>query len=74
MRPEATSMARKRFTDAQVDSIMAQAFAAIKSGAKVHIELSPCPKCGATDRYTNTGTPNWQNRWTCPKCGRHESR
>lgn len=32
-----------------------------------------CPKCHR-GKLSNTGTPNWQNRWTCSNCKKHMSR
>ena len=46
----------------------------IANGGKIEIGVPPCPKCGATERYKSNPSPNWMNRFTCPKCGRHESR
>jgi len=45
-----------------------------ESGVRVVIMQPPCPKCGSTKHYRSNPSPNWMNRWTCPKCGRHESR
>lgn len=32
-----------------------------------------CPSC-ADGWLQCTGTPSWQNRWTCNKCGTHVTR
>jgi len=47
---------------------------AVACGAKVTFGVPAFRKCGTEERYRYNGSPNWMNRWTCPKCGRHESR
>lgn len=47
---------------------------AVAAGATVTVGVPPCRKCGSTERYRSNPSPNWMNRFTCPKCGRHESR
>jgi transposase-like protein len=46
----------------------------VAAGYQVTIGWPPCPRCGATERYRNNPIPSWMNRFTCPKCGRNESR
>lgn len=31
-------------------------------------------KCRCGGQLKCTGTPSWQNRWTCIKCGKHVTR
>lgn len=59
---------------ATVDEAARFAAEAAKRGVKVEVVVSKCKRCGSTEPYRHTGTPSWQNRWTCPNCRRHESR
>lgn len=59
---------------ATLDQAAKFAAEALASGATVEILPPPCPKCGKNMRYRSNPSPNWMNRWTCPNCGRHESR
>lgn len=53
--------------------IIFMADAAAASGKKVEFRVgTPCGHDMAEAR--NTGTPNWQNRWTCGECGQNFSR
>jgi ribosomal protein S27AE len=45
----------------------------VAAGCKVTLTREPC-RCGSTEPYRSSPTPNWMNRWICPKCGRLESR
>lgn len=61
-------------TDQEIDRLARFAADWIKAGGSIEVQVAPCPKCGAKERYQSNPSPNWMNRWTCPKCGRHESR
>lgn len=61
-------------TNEQLDSLAKFAVEWVKAGGKIELQVAPCKKCGSQERYQSDPLPNWMNRWTCPKCGRHESR
>jgi transposase-like protein len=61
-------------TNAQLDSLAKFAAEWVKAGGELEIKSPPCPRCGSEERYKSNPSPNWMNRWTCPDCGRHESR
>ena len=59
---------------ATVDEAARFAVEQLVRGAEITIAWPPCRRCGSTDRYVSRPSPNWMNRFTCPKCGRNESR
>ncbi len=63
-------------TDKQVDALAKVVAEHVKAGGTIEVipYAEACPKCKQAVLYRYNGSPNWQNRWTCPKCGRHESR
>jgi transposase-like protein len=65
-------------TNKQLDSLAKFAVEWAASGRKLEfvIEHPQCPNlaCKSQERYQSNPSPSWMNRWTCPKCGRHESR
>ena len=59
---------------ATLDEAARYAAELVAAGVKFEVLVAPCRKCGSTERYRSNPSPSWMNRWTCPKCGRHESR
>ena len=59
---------------ATVDEAARFAAKVLLSGGRIELLGFPCRKCGSTERYISRPSPNWMNRWTCPNCGRNESR
>lgn len=47
---------------------------AAASGVRIQVLTPQCRKCGQNVQYRSNPSPSWMNRWTCPNCGRHESR
>ena len=63
-------------TDKQIDKLAEAAAEFVKAVGKLEVLVheTPCRKCGSTEPYRRNASPSWMNRWTCTKCGRHESR
>lgn len=61
-------------TNEEIDRLTKFAVEHIKAGGSVKVQIAPCSRCGSREGYRPNSSPNWMNRWTCPKCGRHESR
>lgn len=57
-----------------VDGLEKLAITMANAGAKItNMRFNACRKCLDGDMKPN-GTASWQNRWTCNKCGDHESK
>jgi predicted RNA-binding Zn-ribbon protein involved in translation (DUF1610 family) len=56
-----------------VDELVKAAIDCISKGGTIRI-VHRCRKCGGEEPYKSNPSPNWMNRFTCPKCGRSESR
>ncbi len=52
-----------------VDALEQLGTAMANAGAK---RFNACQQCRDGNMKPN-GTASWQNRWTCDKCGHHES-
>jgi predicted RNA-binding Zn-ribbon protein involved in translation (DUF1610 family) len=63
-------------TDEDIDNLAKLAADHVAAGGTIEVVAAgpACKKCGGRDPYRYNGSPNWMNRWTCPQCGRHESR